>query len=544
MILRKPYAFFIKYFRIINLTMAILMGITMFRTWKTTSFFVDYVNDYSAVMSKFSINDYSNFYNFVLVLLIIVLTIIVLSVVVIKNKPAKLYVFNLILYIAVIVFFGISYSIFQGLYGAILDIRITKSFRDIGYIIIVIQLIGFIMTLIRSIGFDMKSFDFITDLQELEIDAKDNEEFELTVEFDRNSLERDVRKGFRNTKYFYVENKTIINIALLIVVIISGFIFYITKGAYITNYSQGKTFAVNSMVVQVNNSYITEVNQRGGKIISEDGYTLGEDRTLLVVRVGLRQVGDNVKTLNTGTVTLKIGRNSYPTTTKYHDDLTDLGTGYIDQKLLEEFKTYILVFDIPKTMSNKSKKLKINDQVSYVRGEMGAKNFYVKLKPEDLSKKQKIQEFKLGETIDLKDSVVGSASFKIEQFSIGNKFQVSYNFCSLKNKCTTSYEYVTPTATGRYAKTLMKIDGIFEEDPNLNLTKMNNMYYFLNNFGTIYFQIEDKWYSRKISSVYIKPQKGIEKGITYIEIDKDAEKAKSIYLMINIRNSVYKYSLK
>ena len=93
MILRKPYAFFIKYFRVINLIMAIFMAILTYQTIVIGKFLTNYIKDYS-IGNNFAISNYINFYSFLMCILVIVLTIIVTSVMIVKKKPKKLYIFN------------------------------------------------------------------------------------------------------------------------------------------------------------------------------------------------------------------------------------------------------------------------------------------------------------------------------------------------------------------------------------------------------------------------------------------------------------------
>ena len=71
-----------------------------------------------------------------------------------------------------------------------------------------------------------------------------------------------------------------------------------------------------------------------------------------------------------------------------------------------------------------------------------------------------------------------------------------------------------------------------------------NLYYFLNSFGTIYYKIGDKWYNHKIDSKLVRPKMKTEQGIYYIEVNKDVEKASNIYFTFTIRNFTYEYVLK
>ena len=94
MVLRKPYALFIKHFRLINLIMALLMAILIYRTWVIANYFSNYIDDYVTASNGFVVGHYINFYSFFLVLIVIILNVLVLSVLFVKNKPKKLYIIN------------------------------------------------------------------------------------------------------------------------------------------------------------------------------------------------------------------------------------------------------------------------------------------------------------------------------------------------------------------------------------------------------------------------------------------------------------------
>ena len=44
MILKKPYAFLIKYFKVINLLISLLAGYSAYRFYKIITFFNEYIN--------------------------------------------------------------------------------------------------------------------------------------------------------------------------------------------------------------------------------------------------------------------------------------------------------------------------------------------------------------------------------------------------------------------------------------------------------------------------------------------------------------------
>lgn len=537
MILRKPYAFFIRYFKLINLIMAILMCFLIYRTGIIAKFFNEYINDYVTASNGFVLGNYITLYSFILALLIVIFTVIVLSVLIVKGKPKKLYIFNLILYIAIIVLYGIDSGVLRGVNEAILDIRVSKAFRDITMLALALQAVGLILTLIRATGFDIKGFNFGADLQELDIDTKDNEEFEVAVEFDRNKMKRNIRRNARNILHTYKEHKFLINLILIIIVIIMTFLFFLNRSIYRADYKEGKNFQASGVVMNVKSSYITKTDQNGKQLTNNN-------KSLLVIKFDVKSVyQDDEKTLNTGLMTIRIGNESYGQTTQYNSGLTDIGEPYTGQTLDTEFESYILVFEIPTSIIDKTPILKVNDNVSYVKGEMGAKSSYVKLKPKDLTNIKEVETENIKETLSFSGSILGNSELIIEDIAIDNKFKINYNFCINKNKCYPSYEYVTPTATGNYFKTLMRINGEFEADETSNIDDITDLYYFLNAFGTINYKINDNWYSHKIDSKNIKPETGID-NYYYIEVNQNIKNASEIYFTFKVRDYNYKYILK
>ena len=153
MILRKPYAFFIKYFRVINLIMAVLMCFLVYRSFKIGSFLSDYLTDYSKASTDFNLSNYINIYSFILVLVVIILITSVLSVLFIKKKPKKLYIINLVIYILIMILYGVDYGFMHDVYTQILSVPVTRAIRDITFIAMFIQIVALILTLIRATGF-------------------------------------------------------------------------------------------------------------------------------------------------------------------------------------------------------------------------------------------------------------------------------------------------------------------------------------------------------------------------------------------------------
>ena len=125
---------------------------------------------------------------------------------------------------------------------------------------------------------------------------------------------------------------------------------------------------------------------------------------------------------------------------------------------------------------------------------------------------------------------------------INNKFKIDYKFCIINNECYVSYEYIVPDFRNNYDKTILKIVG------NINLKESNiktdSLFQFINNYGTIVYEIKGVSKRQNISLVEIKPSKTSLKDTYYIEILNEIQNAESISLEFNLRNNRYIYKLK
>lgn len=539
MILRKPYALFIKYFKLLHLIISIFAGLILYRSIVLYNFFRIYSIDYRAALGDFSVDKYLNNFSFVFIVIVIVLNIILLSVMIYKKKPKFLYIFNLVLFISITILYLFCSSALGDVDSIILDIKYSKALRDLSLIAVIVQSISLLLTVIRATGFDIKRFDFGEDLQKLDISDKDSEEIEVSLEFDKDESVRNLKKSIRNFKYFYGEHKFIINTVLSAFLIFTGLYIFYKVNSYTDRYDEKTTFNVGIYNLNILDSYILDEDSNGNKLVSTSSEDAG---AIVAVRFQVKSYAKK-QVFNTGLSTLRINGLSYSQDVDIAREISDIAEAYTGQRLTDEFKTYLIAFEVSKKQASKSMTLKINDSTSFIDGVVGAKNIMIKLKPNDLRKSsENVFNKRIGETISFDDSVLGSSSMIINSYEISNIFKLGYNYCCGTGKCIDSFEYITPTATGNYFKTLMKVDGNISIDKNLN-TGVYDFRTFLNSFGTITYKINEEVTSKKIDSEIVKPRVA-QTNDYFIEVPYEIKDASEILLSIKIRNQNYKYTLK
>lgn len=535
MILRKPYAVFIKYFKLLHVVMASFIAILLYRSYVIYNVFRMYSIDYRSVMGDLLVNNYLGFHHFLFVFIVLVLTVVLLVVMIYKDKPKDIYIYNLILYIFVLILFFFCSNVFMDARNTFLDIKLSKGIRDFSLIACFLQFISLIITVIRATGFDIKRFDFGTDLQQLNISSKDSEEIEVSLEFDPYSFRKNLNNRLRNAKYVYAEHKFIINTVVLSIIMIVSIFTYLRIHAFSEKHNAFQTFSVGGVTANVQNSYLLDSDNKGKKITSVDG-------TIVAVRIQLKGYGSK-PVFNSGTLTLIIDGLSYGVNADYSKLISNLGTPYTSQVLDSEFTTYLFAFEVSNSQAKKSMILKFNDMNSYVNGKAGAKNFYVKIKPTDLRGKKQNYSKKLGEKISFDSSVLGNSDLTITDYKIANNFKLDYKFCYRADNCIDSHEYVVPTFTGNYYKALMRISGNVNIDGGINNKTVYDLRTLLNEYGYLKYKVNNEWKNCNIDSEIVKPISSKSKDY-FIEVPSDSINADEIYLMINIYNQIYKYVLK
>lgn len=207
MILKKPYGFLIKHFKIIHL---FLTGLYIFLLIKVNSL-LNYYNGYLAGTENRlnAIKLVTNYY-LIAVILSIIICLIIYALMKYKKKPKLLYVVLIILYIITAIIINIAYSGLQQIYiYNTLDLKTLRLYQDILRILTVFQYISIGFTLIRGLGFDIKKFNFKDDIADLNLNIDDQEEVELTLGSNE-GLFRRLRKKIREYTYYYKDRKSVV----------------------------------------------------------------------------------------------------------------------------------------------------------------------------------------------------------------------------------------------------------------------------------------------------------------------------------------------
>lgn len=533
MILRKPYAVFIKYFKLMHLIMTLLIAYLMYRTGFISAFFSERITSNIGTI-KFDLTDeLFNFYMFLIPFVLIIFNFLILSVLAFKKKPYKFYIISTLVYFFMIIMNNYFYNVLSALEVGYVDLRSLRAVRDFSTFTLIFEAVVFIKTFISATGFDIKKFDFGKDIAELKVEETDNEEFEFEIKVDTDKAKRNVRSFLRNTKYVYVENRYVINFILLILFSVSSFLIYFNVTIYNKVILENHAFSITGKSLMITNTYVTSEDYQGN--------LMSEDKLIVAVEINVRNNFSKSDRFEFARAKLKIGNKEYTHTNNYRDRLKDIGITYDYRALDITFNKYLLVYEVSKDDYEKNMTFMYYDNVNYVAGSVGASVIKVSLSPKELDKSVESFEYQITNNLEFK-KYIENMIFTINSFEISKTFYNSYNFCATTTNCFESREYVTPTYSGNTDKALLKIAGSLDGVSNYESLKELDPFFIIKEFGYIEYKVNGISKKTKIVNEVLSDRQKTNEF--YIEVPIDLLNATEINVILNIRDTNYIYNLR
>ena len=517
MIIRKPYAFLIKNFRKIHIFLLILSFYVAYKLLDISKFINEFMrlgtyDLYADPVSK-HITGLLSFS----VLLIVFGGIALLFLLRHKGKPWKIYLVPIIEYFLLFLILNVIKSFFANFSD---DVEVTdlRFARDMLLFFMIGQLPAIGIFIMRVFGLDIKKFNFNSDQEFLELSDEDREEVEISLSFDFNTIKRLYKKLIRNIGYFYKEHKIICRVAIGIIAVI------LLKNAYtfifVTNrtYKAGQLYNANGYTIRVGNSYYTDKDYKGEVISDKSSFVIVE------MYVKNNSAPRNLKIDN---FHLRNRKEDYVSSHKtYADEFYDLGKTYESVKELkrDEELSFIIVYKV-------EKKLPKNGFVMYYQ-ELGGDNKLrkIKLNVKDISKVNDSGTVQFGDTIDININGVED-SISIDRFDFIDSFLYKVSKCS-SSGC--EYDDKDYFVSEGYKVLKISFGSLVYESKDMKK--------FISKYGKIVYTDEED-NEREYEIKYAINSEYYGKYL-YLLVPEDVANAKTINLLLLLRNNKYVYKLK
>ena len=339
MILRKPYAFLIKYFQQIHLVLIALCSFLFYKSITLQTFVRNFIATESYDASLESVHHYTNFWTYFCFIALFLIVLILMTLLRYKKKPWKIYLLIFLEYFLLLCVFLYISSFFDQ-YDAYSLMTSIMAGRDLLFLVTLPQYLVFVIFAVRFLGLDLKKFGFKQDDEYLDIKEEDREEFELNLTFDKENVVRRIKKFFRHVKYVYLEHRFLSNLLITLFVLgISLYCFYYF-GVVLKVYHEGDKVAANHYEIEVLNSYLTQNDSNGDSILGQD------DSSFVVVDLKVTNLGSD-RVLNLDRFHLLNHNESFQHTTQYYASFVDLGSSYSGKTLVSSSSVrFLLVYQV------------------------------------------------------------------------------------------------------------------------------------------------------------------------------------------------------
>lgn len=527
MILRKPYAFLIKNFKLIHFIMGVLACVLAYFYKDIIGFFSSYIsNGYLVSLSSLYANKYIPLYLFLIIILIITLVIFIIILLYHKNKPLLFY-FIYGTYYAIILFYLIYVrNILSGLQFSLIGSTPARIINDVLILMYIPQFYFILVCFIRTIGFNLKKFDFVKDMKELNLISDDNEEFEFNVSFNNENVFRKIRKYFREMKYYFLENKLIILIILLILLIV-GIVLIITnrEETYDTSYSLNREFTYSGVKYIVEDNVITNIDYQGNEL----------DQYYMVVKLNINNTSSKYVNLDINNFKLIYKGNSINPVENAYKYFIDISPNKFPVSISKgRSLDTIIVYPLGNSTSG-SFKLSLYNGTIKVKNKNIARSIYITLKNDKLNDVVDDNRYHLNQNLTFTNTFLLNSTFSVSNCSLNDNYRYKYSLCN-NNNCEEYVDIITPTTNN---KKILVCNTYITKDENASYF---NAYNTINDFVTHFVYIKDI-----NDSFMLKNAKNITpttaSDFLAFEVPSSYTDVSDLQFAIRIRNYLYKIYL-
>lgn len=548
MVLRKPYAFLIKHFKLIHALLALLMIIFSVKIYNASQYLVYYKSLNNNLAEEGVLFKYLGVTGFILPIIILATLVAIIVLMRKKDKPLMIYKLSTLLYVIELVMVIVLASVLSSIQTGTVNLTFMDVVKDFAFTFSLIPIPVIVISIVRAVGFNIKQFNFKKDLIELDITEEDNEEFEVSVDFDSNDIKTRINRSIRFIKYTYLENKKLFfGMTFLIVFVIVFVIIGLIRGVErfndegdkfngIAYSSNDKYYYSNAFAVKINHSYVTDSDLKG--------LLVNPKKVYVIVNMTIKNKFSDIELkLPYDYIYLSLGNHvQYLPINDYPDSFIDYGIRGTTTTVFNpgEEKTINLVYEIDKKYENN--RMIIDYITSYVEGDDGAYKYSkTKINPIRYTKYKDMGTTNPGEDLEFKDSLISGTKLRIDSYDIADKYSTKY----IKKFESTGREeeftqLIIPKETAKYPKVVLRIEATLKGSDNCNPKIYEDFY---GNFAQVEYGTSGKMKTQKARLINLSPT-SFSDGYVYLEVVEEVKDAEHINLVFTIRDKKYTYKIK
>lgn len=530
MILRKPYAFIIKHFRLIHLMMLACLSYLLMVARDINKLFESL--QASSTFIYAGADAYINKSVYYILFIFLFLSGVVFWLLREKKKPTKLYLFLILYGIVEIFLFYYEFNLLGILQENVVEADQLILGRDISTICLLPNYVLMAICFVRGIGFNLKQFNFSKDVEELEIADVDSAEFEVLIGQNNYKYLRFIRRTIREIKYYILENKFGITIFISILLLFFagyGIYYYNT---YLKKTNKEETNIINGIAYTVRDSYITAKDFNG--VVLSDTYKY------VVVDLTLFNNTTENKVLNLDNITLSNGSLVYYPILTRNQKFYDLGVPYNEGDLLfpKTSKDVTLSFEIPQSTNSRNFSLRVQYGIDTSGSNVLSRYKNFDVSSIDVDSEPTTIKTNINETINTNVVQKNPFNLTITGYSILDSYDNRYVVCRSVTACNPLSDVIRPVRSNSETMLVIDYKGTMYDDAKFTKT-FNTYNKIFENYCTVKYKVFNREYSVKAKVV---ANSDVE-GKIFITMERNLVNASSISLLFEFRDNKFEVPL-
>lgn len=533
MIVKKPYGFLIKHFKIIHFLLLVPMLFVALNFKDIASFFNAYVRNRYSTGEIDIAGNYITMFTYLALFFLIIANSVIYLLMKSKKKNTTLYLVNIIYYIFLIVCSILFYATMGAIETDSAGTTWVSFVRDLARICAPPSYALMFALVLKGIGFNIKTFRIDNNV-DLQVTDEDEEEIEIKLKTDTHTLKKNVTHVLREFKYYILENKFVFTCIGVVIALILFVTLYMEVEVYNKKYNMNQAFALDTFTMTLKESYITDVDYSGENI--------AQDTYFLAVKMGILNKKNKIpnmpslgaEVIDKDNFRLFVdNKEIYPNFAR-SGRFIDVGKKYEGEKIFpQSYDDYVFVYELSKDQIKRNYQIKILSGLKHKPGQLIPSYKIINIRPSNVLKKESIGEVNKGTAIDLVSTTLGGTKYKLNDLQIANFYNYEYQRCDSNGKnCKNMKNTLVPSS----GKTLVLIKDDITWDENVSYYKNSNKDIYADFAYISYdYPLGDgtlKNYTTKLKNV--TPQ-GVE-DVKIYEVSNMLLKAEDIKLNFKIRN--------
>ena len=339
--------------------------------------------------------------------IVLLSNILIYAIIATKKKTSIYHLVGSIYYIIVLIVLFFLAGALQSIADHAMDATFANFVRDTATIS---SLPGYVMLIwgfVDAIGFNIKTFR-IDNHVELKVSEDDEDDIEIKVGSDNNTIKRNGVHFVRELKYYVLENKFVFTCIFIVLALIVGYTTYSNYQLYNKTYTINQNFTLDNFSISVKDSYITNVDYRGALINSGKYY--------LAIKIGIHNQTARDTAIERSNFRIYIGDEIiYPSYDK-SSRFIDIGKMYLGEVIAAgSSDDYVFVYELTKDQVKSSYEMRILNGLTQKKEKLLTKYKKISIKPQNILKTQEIGEAKTKQQLDLSNTTLGETTFKLNK---------------------------------------------------------------------------------------------------------------------------------